>query len=119
MPNTKRLDKFNLHRITIGVDAFAFKHRQVNEQIEFVEMQVEGLDREIVDYTEKLRSSVLTIPWRRVCLWSHHLSRDQRCQTFFHSKQNISYVGLDATINKFSEFKGQRNSRIQAWIALS
>ena len=48
--------------ITIATDAFAFQIRQLIQQIEFVEIQVESLDEEIASYMESVDSPITTIP---------------------------------------------------------
>lgn len=94
--------------ITIGVDAFAFQLRQIIEQIEFIEMQVEGLDREIEAYMEKLQSPVTTLPGVGPVYGAVILAEIGDISRFPSGKQIVSYAGLDATVNESGESQGRR-----------
>ena len=94
--------------ITIGVDAFAFQLRQIIEQIEFIEIQVEGLDQEIEAYMEKLQSPITTLPGIGPVYGAIILAEIGDVNRFPSGKQIVSYAGLDATVNESGDFKGQR-----------
>ena len=96
--------------ITLGVDAFAFQLRQIIDQINFVEEQINNLDREIEAYMESLQSPVTTIPGVGPVYGAVILAEIGDISRFPSGKQIVSYAGLDATVKESGEFKGQRSS---------
>lgn len=92
--------------ITIATDAFAFQIRQLIEQIEFVERQVESLDREIAGYMETLDSPITTIPGIGPVYGATILAELGDINRFPSGKQIVSYAGLDASVHESGDFIG-------------
>lgn len=94
--------------ITIATDAFAFQIRQLIEQIEFVERQVESLDREIAGYMETLDSPITTIPGIGPVYGATILAELGDINRFPSGKQIVSYAGLDASVHESGDFIGSQ-----------
>lgn len=95
--------------IRIAVDAFAFQIRQMIEQLEFVEAQIDMIDQEIKAYMTNLDSPVTTIPGVGSVYGAVILSELGDINRFPSGKQIVSYAGLDATVNESGEFKGDQS----------
>ncbi|MDD2329101.1 MAG: IS110 family transposase [bacterium] len=94
--------------ITVAIDAFAFQIRQLIEQIEFVELQIESLDREIASYMDSLDSPITTIPGIGPVYGATILAELGDIRRFPSGKQIVSYAGLDASVHESGDFKGSQ-----------
>lgn len=94
--------------IRIATDAFAFQIRQMLEQLEFVEAQIEGIDAEIKTYMTKLNSPVTTIPGIGPVYGAVILSELGDVHRFPGGKQIVSYAGLDASVSESGESAGDQ-----------
>ncbi len=95
--------------ITVAIDAFVFQIRQLIEQIEFVEMQIESLDREIANYMDSLDSPITTIPGIGPVYGATILAELGDIKRFPSAKQIVSYAGLDASVHESGDFKGSQS----------
>lgn len=94
--------------IRIATDAFAFQIRQMLEQLEFVDKQIEGIDVEIKAYMDKLNSPVTTIPGVGPAYGAVILSELGDIHRFPSAKQIVSYSGLDASVSESGDFAGDQ-----------
>lgn len=96
----------NSFGITIATDAFAFQLRQLLEQIDFIEGQVEQLDAEISAYMSKTDSFITTIPGIGPVLGAIILSEVGDISRFEDGKKLVAYAGIDASVSQSGNFEG-------------
>jgi transposase len=94
--------------IKIATDAFAFQIRQMLEQLEFVDEQIEGIDVEINAYMDKLNSPITTIPGIGSAYGAVILSELGDIHRFPGGKQIVSYSGIDASVSESGDFTGDQ-----------
>ena len=92
--------------LRIALDGFVFQLRQIIEQLEFVEHQIENLDQEIAAYMERLDSPIQTIPGIGPVYGSIILSEIGDISRFPGGKQLVSFAGLDASVSQSGDFTG-------------
>ena len=92
--------------ITIATDAFAFQLRQLLEQINFIEDQIEQLDTEISAYMSKTNSFITTIPGIGPVLGAVILSEVGEISRFEDGKKLVAYAGIDASVSQSGNFEG-------------
>lgn len=95
--------------IKFATDAFAFQIRQILEQIEFVQEQLQEIEAEIDSYMESLDSPITTIPGIGPVYGASILAEIGDIHRFPSGKQLVSYAGLDASVHDSGEFKGSES----------
>ena len=91
--------------IHLAQDAFAFQIRQMLEQLDFVEAQIESLDQEIQAYMDQLDSPVSSVPGVGPVYGAVILSEIGDIHRFPSGKQLVSYAGIDASVHESGEFQ--------------
>lgn len=92
--------------IKIATDAFTFQLRQLVEQLEFIEKQVEKLDAQIADYMKRTDSSITSIPGIGPVLGAVIISEIGDITRFSGAKKVVAYAGLDASVSQSGDFEG-------------
>ena len=95
--------------IKFATDAFAFQIRQILEQIEFVQEQLQEIEAEIDSYMKALNSPITTIPGIGPVYGASILAEIGDIHRFPSGKQLVSYAGLDASVHDSGEFKGSES----------
>lgn len=95
--------------IKFATDAFAFQIRQILEQIEFVQEQLQEIEAEIDSYMDSLDSPITTIPGIGPVYGASILAEIGDIHRFPSGKQLVSYAGLDASVHDSGEFKGSES----------
>lgn len=91
--------------IHLAQDAFAFQIRQMLEQLDFVETQIQDLEQEIQVYMDKLDSPVTSVPGVGPVYGAVILSEIGDIHRFPSGKQLVSYSGIDASVHESGEFQ--------------
>lgn len=94
--------------IKIATDAFAFQLRQLIDQLEFIEEQVEMLDAQIAEYMERTNSFITTIPGIGPVIGAVIVSEIGDISRFSDGKKLVAYAGLDACVSQSGNFEGSQ-----------
>ncbi|HEO3673222.1 TPA: IS110 family transposase [Streptococcus agalactiae] len=94
--------------IHLAQDAFAFQIRQMLEQLDFVETQIQDLEQEIQAYMDKLDSPVTSVPGVGPVYGAVILSEIGDIHRFPSEKQLVSYSGIDASVHESGDFQASQ-----------
>lgn len=94
--------------IKIATDAFAFQLRQLIDQLEFIEEQVDELDAQIEEYMKRTNSFITTIPGIGPVLGAVIVSEIGDISRFNDGKKLVAYAGLDASVSQSGDFEGSQ-----------
>lgn len=94
--------------IHLAQDAFAFQIRQMLEQLDFVETQIQDLEQEIQAYMDKLDSPVTSVPGVGPVYGAVILSEIGDIHRFPSGKQLVSYSGIDASVHESGDFQASQ-----------
>ena len=94
--------------IHLAQDAFAFQIRQMLEQLDFVETQIQDLEQEIQVYMDKLDSPVTSVPGVGPVYGAVILSEIGDIHRFPSGKQLVSYSGIDASVHESGDFQASQ-----------
>ncbi len=94
--------------IKIATDAFTFQLRQLVDQLEYIEEQIEALDSEIADYMKRTDSFITTIPGIDPVLGAVIVSEIGDVSRFSDGKKLVAYAGLDASVSQSGDFEGSQ-----------
>ncbi|MDD3193710.1 MAG: transposase [Oscillospiraceae bacterium] len=89
-------------------DAFAFQIRQLIEQMEFLERQIEELEEQIVVLLKQTGSYITTIPGIGDTLGAIILSEIGDVNRFDAPGKLVAFAGLDVKVTQSGEFTGTR-----------
>jgi transposase len=89
-----------------ALDAFSLQIRQLIEQIEFLEKQVDELDKEIAALLKRSNTYVTTIPGIGTTLGAMIVSEIGDVARFNGPQKLVAFAGLDPSVYQSGEFTG-------------
>lgn len=92
--------------VSFAKQAFAFQIRQLIEQINFIEKQLDELDREIAKLLAQTDSFITTITGVGPVLGAAILSEIGDIERFNTPRKLVAFAGLDASVSQSGEFTG-------------
>lgn len=94
--------------ICFAKDAFAFQIRQLIEQLNFLERQIEELEKHISALLQQTGSYITTIPGVGETLGAIILSEIGDIHRFDAPNKLVAFAGLDVKVSQSGEFTGTR-----------
>ncbi len=94
--------------VSFAKDAFAFQIRQLIEQLEFLERQIEELEEHIAVLLKQTGSYITTIPGIGETLGAIILSEIGDIHRFDAPNKLVAFAGLDVKVSQSGEFTGTR-----------
>lgn len=94
--------------VSFAKDAFAFQIRQLMEQLEFLELQIEELEEQIAILLKQTGSYITTIPGIGETLGAIILSEIGDIHRFDAPNKLVAFAGLDVKVSQSGEFTGTR-----------
>lgn len=94
--------------VSFAKDAFAFQIRQLIEQLEFLERQIEELEEHIAFLLKETGTYITTIPGIGETLGAIILSEIGDIHRFDAPNKLVAFAGLDVKVSQSGEFTGTR-----------
>jgi len=94
--------------VRFAKDAFSFQIKQLIEQINFTEKQLDDLDKEITKLLAQTNSVITTIPGVGTVLGAAIIAEIGDIERFDAPGKLVAFAGLDASVNQSGEFTGTR-----------
>lgn len=95
--------------IKIAQDAFSFQLKQLIDRMNFLDKQIEALDRQILEYYEKFDCYLHTIPGIGIIGAATILAEIGDISRFKNSSSLIAFAGIDPTVRQSGEFNSTHN----------
>jgi transposase len=94
--------------VRFAKDAFSFQIKQLIEQINFLEKQLDDLNKEITRFLAQTNSVITTIPGVGSVLGAAIVSEIGDIERFDAPSKLVAFAGLDASVSQSGEFTGTR-----------
>lgn len=95
--------------IRFGLATFSFQIKSLIAQIEFVESQIDEVDKHIKVLLERIEPLILTIPGISYTLGAQIVSEIGDIHRFPDAASLVSYAGINPSVHESGTFKGTKN----------
>ncbi len=95
--------------IKLGANAISFQIKLCISQIEFIEEQIDEVDRHIKELLDALEPLILTLPGISYTLGAQIVSEIGDINRFTDAPSLVSYAGINPSISQSGKFEGDDN----------